>query len=1052
MTDLRAQLDATLSGAYTIDRELGGGGMSRVFVAQESALGRRVVLKVLPAELGAGVSGDRFAREVRLAANLQHPCIVPVLAAGVAGDIPYYTMPLIEGESLRARLLRGNVAVGEAVKILRDMAGAMAYAHERGIVHRDIKPENVLLSGGYAVVSDFGIAKAVEGARTVPGMAGATITQLGVAIGTPAYMSPEQAAGDPGTDHRADVYAWGMVAYELLGGAHPFTNRTTAQALLAAQMSERPRPLAELRPDVPASIAALAMQCLEKDPAHRPQTAGELSRSLDVVLTPRSGQLGAMPGRLPGGRHMLVRALGIYVAAFVVAIIIAKAAIVGIGLPGWVLLGTVVVMAIGLPVILVTAYVSNALHRVATQTPTMTPGGTLTHGTLTALAVMASPHMSWRRTTLGGVWAAGVFVALVAGYMALRSLGIGPAGSLLAAGVINDRDQLLVADFSIAGGDSLLGRAVTEAIRTDLRQSDVMRLVPASVVNQMLVLMEKPATTPIDTGVARVIAARTGVKAILGGDIAQVGASYVLTARLIAPSSGDVLAAFRENASDQRDLLPAVERLSRSLRAKLGESLRRIHADPALTQVTTSSLEALRLYAQGLHVGDDLGDVDRGRVLLLEAVQRDSTFAMAWRKLGTWANNAGDTLAETYAKKAVDNSNHLTTRERYTALGSYYTTAGAGYDAEKAIAALRRANEIDSTETTATVNLAIQLSAQGQLDSAIVIAMRGARMGNIYGLYHAAALTMEAGRRKESDSLLAEAHRRAPGFPYRRLIDVGAHYSRGHYDSAEVAASGGQRASVQMARGRFRAATATLARVADSAAAEGNLGRALDAAATSSWIESAIRNRPAAAVAALDSATRKYPLDRQALSRRPYYQLAAAYAVAGRPDRAADLIRQGDQRYSPGLARWFLEAGAIARGLTALAEKRPRDAIAAMRQRGSCAGTSPRTGLASIAIRCPEPFLAEAYDQAGDADSARVVLERYVNRTSIPVLGTDALILGQSLQRLGELYEAKGDRASAVRYYGRLLALWKNADPELAPRVDDVRKRVAKLSDVERPR
>jgi len=363
--DLRDHLNAQLSESYAIDRELGGGGMSRVFLAEERALGRRVVLKVLPAELAAGVSAERFAREVRLAANLQHPCIVPVLSAGSAGDVPYYTMPFVEGESLRAQMNRGAVSLGESVKILRDMASAMAYAHERGIVHRDIKPENVLLSRGYALVADFGIAKAVEGARTLADATpGATITQLGTAIGTPAYMAPEQAAGDPSTDHRADVYAWGMVAYELLGGVHPFASRTSAHALLAAQMSERPASLADVRQNVPSPLASLVSRCLEKDPALRPRSAEELVRELDGAATPTESRLDT--------RSLLIRAIGVYVAAFVVAVILAKAAIIGIGLPSWVLTGIMIVMLLGLPVIVFTGYVKYAAHR----GPTVTPGGT----------------------------------------------------------------------------------------------------------------------------------------------------------------------------------------------------------------------------------------------------------------------------------------------------------------------------------------------------------------------------------------------------------------------------------------------------------------------------------------------------------------------------------------------------------------------------------------------------------------------------------------------------------------------------------------------------
>src|SRR5829696_3545153 len=254
------QLRATLGGTYTIERELGGGGMSRVFVADEVALERKVVIKVVAPDLIEGISAERFTREVRLAARLQQANIVPLLSAGNANGVPYYTMPFVDGLSLRSRLTNGTtMTLGEAVHILRDVAKALAYAHAQGVVHRDIKPENVLLSGGTAMVTDFGIAKALIGARhsalgTRPGTA-ESLTSIGTSIGTPAYMAPEQAAGDPSTDHRADIYALGVMAYELLSGRHPFADRSTPSAMIAAHMAELPAPLGGARSELPPALA-----------------------------------------------------------------------------------------------------------------------------------------------------------------------------------------------------------------------------------------------------------------------------------------------------------------------------------------------------------------------------------------------------------------------------------------------------------------------------------------------------------------------------------------------------------------------------------------------------------------------------------------------------------------------------------------------------------------------------------------------------------------------------------------------------------------------------
>jgi eukaryotic-like serine/threonine-protein kinase len=283
MPDPIASLKTALADRYAIEREIGQGGMATVYLAQDVRHHRKVALKVLRPELAATLGVERFLREIEVAANLQHPHILPLFDSGEAGGFLFYVMPFVEGESLRAKLAAGELPVTEAARILRDVVDALAYAHQRGVVHRDIKPDNVLISGRHALVTDFGVAKAVSEATGRQ-----TLTTAGVALGTPTYMAPEQATADPHIDARADLYAVGVMAYEMLTGKPPFTG-TTAQAVLAAHVTEPARPITAIRQAVPAPLAQLVMQCLEKRPADRPVSAEVLLPVLEALGTPSGG-------------------------------------------------------------------------------------------------------------------------------------------------------------------------------------------------------------------------------------------------------------------------------------------------------------------------------------------------------------------------------------------------------------------------------------------------------------------------------------------------------------------------------------------------------------------------------------------------------------------------------------------------------------------------------------------------------------------------------------------------------------------------------------------
>ena len=280
MSSISERLLSALGGSYTIERELTGGGMALVFVGEDHDLGRKVVIKILPPELAASVSAERFRREILTVARLQHPHIVPIIKAGEVDGLPYFVMPCVDGESIDVRLRRTRtLSVRETLGIMKDVARALAFAHEHGVVHRDIKPGNVLLASGSATVTDFGVAKALSSARR-SGEKGNGLTNTGMSLGTILYVAPEQAAGDPDIDGRADIYSLGVTAYEMLAGAAPFASLGPRE-MLTARLTLPPPPLSTIRKDVPAGLERLIARCLAIDPADRPQTATALVEALE---------------------------------------------------------------------------------------------------------------------------------------------------------------------------------------------------------------------------------------------------------------------------------------------------------------------------------------------------------------------------------------------------------------------------------------------------------------------------------------------------------------------------------------------------------------------------------------------------------------------------------------------------------------------------------------------------------------------------------------------------------------------------------------------------
>jgi len=1066
MSALLTQLQQTLGDAYRLERELGGGGMSRVFVAEETRLERRVVVKVLSPDLAQGLSAERFEREIRTVAGLQQANIVPVLTAGETAGLPFYTMPFVEGESLRARLADGPLATGEVVGILKDVAKALSYAHQRSVVHRDIKPDNVLLSGGTAVVTDFGIAKAIAAAKRGNRPEGdsprdlptGALTQLGTSLGTPAYMAPEQAAGDAGVDHRADLYALGAMAYELLTGQLVFADRTP-QRMLAAHLSETPKEVSTLRAGVPTPLAALVMRCLAKDPADRPQSAGDIVRELETIST--GSGTSAMPAVLLGGAGMFRKALAIYAAAFVLVAIVAKAAIVGIGLPDWVFPGSLIVMALGLPVILWTGYVQRVTRRAIVATPTYTPGGTpsTTHGTMANIALRAAPHVSWYRTARGGMYAFGVFSAGVALFMALRALGIGPFGSLLAAGSLSKRDRILLTDFRTTNVDSTLGRVVSDAVRAGLSGSSAFTLVQPAEIVSALALMKREPTTRVDSGVAREIAQRGGIKAIVDGDVTGVPGGYIVSIRLVRADSGIELASFRETGDGPRGLIDAADKLARSLRSKAGESLRAVNATPPLTQATTSSLDALRQYSAAVRL-NTVGD-NRAVAVAREAVAMDSTFASGWSLLGAMLSNYGGN------RSSIDSAltQAFRYRERLPALERDMVTAryfglGPGRDRAKAIAAYEAILQRGDSNAVVMTNLGEQLRTRREYARAESLNVAAAKRqpGTGTSLGNAVEMQMDQGKFDEASATIAQLEEVSRGYGASRRMYLS--FARGDFPRLRSLADSTMRAGGVARRRLGVGAARSLARL-DGRLRDYAVLTKEDSANRSAHepdetlrevsLEIAVKGPSPVDVAHLDSAITSIPFHELPMVDRPYLSAATALARAGNALKARAMLERyrtemtdtsirRDQE--PELHRTLAEI--------ALAAGKPREAIDEFRRSDVGYDGMPANECGA----CLSFELARAYDAAGQPDSAVVLFEKYL---ATPYwakgdLDMDPVRLPLIRERLGQLYESLGNTEKAAEQYRAFIELWKNADPELQPRVADARQRLARLTPVEKSR
>jgi tetratricopeptide (TPR) repeat protein len=1032
-------LKAALADRYDLQHELGQGGMATVYLAKDLKHNRQVAIKVLKPELQLG--SDRFLREITIAAQLQHPHILPLFDSGESADLLWYAMPYVEGESLRAKLDReGELPIAEVTKILREVTDALAKAHSAGVVHRDIKPDNIMLADGHAIVMDFGVAKAVSEATGRHG-----ITTVGVALGTPAYMAPEQAAADPHIDHRADLYAVGAMAYEMLAGRPPFVE-PTPQAVLAAHVTQAPAEITQSRETAPPILSALVMRCLEKKPADRWQSAEEMMRQLEVAHTPTGGltptdmrpvDSGAVEAALKKGHPVRVAALFGLAAAVILGL--TYALMIALGLPDWVFLGAVALLALGLPVVVATGLLE--------RQRTVVLATTGIH--LSQEEAPVKRAFTWRKAVLGGVAAFTGLVLVAAGYSGLKAMGIGPGATLVTKGALSEQDRVVLARFDNQTDDATLGEDVTELLRIDLEQSPVITLVTPAQINTILALMELRADAAIDEPTAMAIAERDGLKAVISGDVRAVGNGYVISGRIVG-TDGGALVSVRETAKSADDIVVAVDRLSAKLREQIGESLRSIRADPPLTKVTTNSMEALRKYSRGVEARDQ-GNFPLALQLYQEAAELDSTFAMAWRKVGVMRiNSAIDfDLADSAFNRAYQLRDRLTDRERLLAEADYY--GRIVHDNEAMERSYRALLDRYPTDHIALNNLAGYYVGQERFEEAAALQRRSLEAGNrVEATYIGWARSEVAlGNDERADSIMAEA---LVLFPDNAFV-LNSHgqllWSTGRYAAAEEVwsdlaerriegwpLSRWNMASAAMHQGRLDRGKQRMRDATRSAppTARSMIKLYSDVALAETAVYYGQENGELVAVEEVIRSPAFRALPPEFIN---YQELVRAFARAGQVAHARD-IRAQYLTEVDSMFRSNNQPDAIHAmdGEIAMAESRYSDAIAAYR--------SARTENACAT--CFVFVLANAFDKLGSVDSAMAYYDRFLTARQLDRTGSDALYRPTSLRRMGELYDQAGDIKRALEYYGDFVELWAEADPVLQPQVQDVRQRMAELA------
>jgi tetratricopeptide (TPR) repeat protein/tRNA A-37 threonylcarbamoyl transferase component Bud32 len=1022
MPDQIGRLTSALSDRYTILRELGQGGMATVYLAEDRKHGRKVAIKVLKPDLASALGPERFLREIEISAGLDHPHILPLYDSGEADGFLFFVMPYVEGESLRDRLDREKqLPLEDALKIAREVADALSYAHSHDVVHRDIKPANIMLTDGHARVADFGIARAVRAAG------GERLTGTGMSVGTPLYMSPEQAAGSEDVDGRSDLYSLGCVLFECLAGRTPFTG--PLEGVVRQHLANEPPNITTLRPAVPAGVAAALMRALAKTPADRFSPAAQFAEALRAAATPAPPAAPTSPPATSPGL-----AAGAFGVAGVVVLGVVYLLVLQLELPMWVFGAAMVLLLIGLPLVITTAVVERG-RRVGEEP-----------------RQGWARLFSWRRTLGGGGLAFTALALVTAILVSAGAVGVGPAATLITAGEMGNRERLILADFQNRTSDPTHGTTVTELMRIGLSQSTAISTMDPLQLARTLQLMRRDVSEGVTEEVALAAAEREGLKGIITGEVSAVGSRLAVSARLVT-TQGEVLLAETEQAASADELVDAVDRLSNRMRERFGESLAHIRAGAPLERVTTGSTRAMRVFTQGLEA-DNQGDQTRALELLEEAVAEDTMFAMAYRKIAIILSNEGEQRARsvTAAEKAYEFRDRLTERERYLVTAAYHSVVTGNRD--QTIAAYRNVLDLYPDDTYALNNLGVIYTQLRDFPRAADFYGQALAVDPTLRIYYS-NLSGSLSRQKlwDSAAVIAELFQeRFPTNPEVKMAFIFNAAFRKQYDSAQALIPGllaDQRGTVfweaiafewwghlYALQGEIESARERWDRAFELSMDRGVRGTYLLRMSRRAVVERLLLDDPTGAQRLLDDALALFPLEELAPLDRPYPNLAFAYAACGDAEKAKELLAEFQAAPEADHAEAAEHWAEAAQGAIALDEDRPQDALAAFRRFDD--------GIACPT--CAYPWLARAYEQLGQEDSVRVNYQRFVDLPSDAVW-YDAGHLAFAYFRLGEIYEGRGEAEAAAGYYRQFLSLWHDADPVFQPWIERARSALGRLTE-----